>query len=85
MYHPMGSGAAHPAVLSIKFSDTPPANATQRVREIGAEIDPSLQMQPRRAAVGVLRRGAVRFSVDGAGGRLVTAAVLLLSAAGCTR
>lgn len=44
-YHPIPSGAAHPAVLSIKFGDTPPAAMTQRVREIAAQIDPSIRMR----------------------------------------
>ena len=81
-YHAMASGAAHPAVLSIQYSDAPPANMAQRVREIGAEIDPSLQMQ-RVVPLSVFydgARAAFRAIVLAVG--FVTAAVLLLSAAG---
>ena len=82
VYHPMGSGAAHPAVLSIKFGTTPPANAIQRVREIGAEIDPSLQMR-RVVPLSVFydeARSAFQAMALAVG--FVTGAVLLLSAAG---
>lgn len=82
VYHPMASGAAHPAVLSIKYGDTPPANMSQRVRELGAEIDPSLQMRrvvPLSAFYDDARSAfqAIALAVG-----FVTAAVLLLSAAG---
>jgi hypothetical protein len=78
----MASGAAHPAVLSIKYGDTPPANIAQRVRAIGAEIDPSLQMRrvvPLSAFYDEMRSAdrAIALAVG-----FVTAAVLLLSAAG---
>ena len=82
VYHPLGSGAAHPAVLSIKFGSTPPANFAQRVREIGAEIDPALQMR-RVVPLSVFydeSRSAFQAIALAVG--LVTGAVLLLSAAG---
>jgi predicted permease len=81
-YHPMGSGAAHPAVLSIQYGDTPPANVAQRVREIAAEIDSSLQMR-RVVPLSVFydeARSAFQAIALAVG--FVTAAVLLLSAAG---
>ena len=82
VYHPMASGAVHPAVLSIKYGDTPPASIAQRVREIGAEVDPSLQMRrvvPLSAFYDEIRAAsrALALAVG-----FVTAAVLLLSAAG---
>ena len=81
-YHPMASGAAHPAVLSIQYSDTPPANLAQRVREIGAEIDPSLQMR-RVVPLSVFYDEArTAFQMVALAVALVTATVLLLSAAG---
>ena len=82
MYHPMASGAAHPAVLSIKFGNALPADVDQRVREIGAEIDPSLQMR-RVVPLSVFydeARSAFQMMALAVG--LVTGAVLLLSAAG---
>jgi len=82
VYLPIASGAVHPAVLSIQFGDTPPADVAQRVRKIGAEIDPSLQMQrvvPLSAFYDDARSAfqSVALAVG-----LVTAAVVLLSAAG---
>jgi hypothetical protein len=82
VYHPMASGAAHPAVLSIQYSDRPPANMAERVREIAAEIDPLLQMR-RVVPLSVFydeARSAFQMIALAVG--LVTAAVLLLSAAG---
>lgn len=82
VYHPMASGAAHPAVLSIQYGDTPPATIAQRVREIGAEIDPALQMRrvvPLSAFYDEARSAFQNIALAVA---LVTAAVLLLSAAG---
>ena len=81
-YHPLASGAAHPAVLSIQYSDAPPATMAQRVREIGAEVDPSIQMR-RVVPLSLFydeARSAFRMIALGVG--LVTATVLLLSAAG---
>jgi ABC-type antimicrobial peptide transport system permease subunit len=78
----MASGAAHPAVLSIQYSDRPPANMAERVREIAAEIDPLLQMR-RVVPLSVFydeARSAFQMLALAVG--LVTAAVLLLSAAG---
>ena len=82
VYHPMPSGGAHPAVLSIQYSDRPPANAAQRVREIGAEIDPSLQMR-RVVPLSVFYDEArSAFQMLALAVAIVTGAVLLLSAAG---
>jgi predicted permease len=81
-YHPLESGAAHPAVLSIQYSEAPPATMAQRVREIGAEVDPSIQMR-RVVPLSLFydeARSAFRMIALGVG--LVTATVLLLSAAG---
>jgi hypothetical protein len=82
VYHPMASGAAHPAVLSVQVGNTPPANIAQRVREIGAEIDPSLQMR-RVVPLSIFydeARSAFQRIALAVG--FVTVAVLLLSAAG---
>ena len=82
VYHAMSSGTAHPAVLSIKYSDTPPSNMPQRIREIGAEIDPSMQMR-RVVPLSVFydeARSAFQALALAVG--FVTLTVLLLSAAG---
>ena len=82
VYHPMASGAVHPAVLSIQFGDTPPANVAQRVREIGAEIDPSLQMRRVVPLSAFYDEARAAFQTIALAVGFVTAAVLLLSAAG---
>jgi putative ABC transport system permease protein len=82
IYHPAGVGDIFPAVLSVRFDrDAPPA-FINRFRHIGAEVDPSLQL----TEVGVLSARyeelrALSRSVAWATA-LVTASVLLLSAAG---
>ena len=81
-YHPIASGAAHPAVLSIQYGTTPPADLTQRVREIGAEIDPSMQMQRVVPLSDFYDEARAAFQTIALAVALVTAAVLLLSAAG---
>ena len=82
VYHPMASGAAHPAVLSIQFGNTPPAAIAQRVREIAAAIDASMQMR-RVVPLSVFYDGArSAFQALALAVGLVTFAVLLLSAAG---
>ena len=82
VYHPMASGSAHPAVLSIRYGSTPPANLAQRVREIGAEIDPSMQMQRVKTLAAFYDEQRSAFQSFAVVVGFVTAAVLLLSAAG---
>jgi predicted permease len=82
IYHPAGVGDLSPAVLSVRFAGEVPPAFINRFRNIGAEVDPALQL----TEVGVLsdrfdeQRAAMR-SVAWATA-LVTASVLLLSAAG---
>ena len=82
VYHPMASGGAHPAVLSIRYADTPPANLAQRVREIGAEIDSSLQLRRVVPLSAFYDEARSAFQTIALAVALVTTAVLLLSAAG---
>lgn len=82
VYHPVGAGAVHPAVLTIRFSDTLPAGVAERIREIGAEVDPAMQLRrvvPLSDFYDELRHvwRSIAWAVA-----LVTASVLLLSAAG---
>ena len=82
VYHPMNSGAAHPAVLSIHVGDTPTAGIVQRVREIAAGIDPAIQMQRVVPLSAFYDEQRAAFQSMAMAVGLVTAAVLLLSAAG---
>lgn len=82
VYHPMSSGAAHPAVLSIQYGNTPPATLAQRVRQIGAEIDPSMQLRRVVPLSAFYDEARSAFQTVALAVALVTGAVLLLSAAG---
>lgn len=45
VYHPAVPGDIHPIVLSVRFTSTIPAGFTNRFREIGAKVDPALQLR----------------------------------------
>jgi hypothetical protein len=82
IYHPAGVGDISPAVLSVRFAGEVPPTFINRFRHMGAEVDPALQL----TEVGVLsdrfdELRAVMRSVAWTTA-LVTASVLLLSAAG---
>lgn len=82
VYLPIPSGAANPPVLSIQFSDRPPADLAQRVRKISAEVDPSMQMQRVVPLSDFYDQARSAFQSVALAVGLVTTAVLLLSAAG---
>jgi hypothetical protein len=75
-------GALDPVTLSVRLTGTVPAGFINRFRQLGAEVDPALQLR----GVGLLSDGynqgrtAWRSLAWAIG--LVTASVLLLSAAG---
>jgi predicted permease len=82
IYHPAAMGDIDPVTLSVRFAGTVPAGFINHFREIGAEVDPALQLR----GVGLL---ADRYGQGRTAWRwlawaiaLVTASVLLLSAAG---
>jgi putative ABC transport system permease protein len=82
IYQPAAAGDIHPVTLSVRFARPAPPGFVDRFREIGAEVDPALQLR----RVGSL---ADRYAEGRAAWRslawviaLVTSSVLLLSAAG---
>ena len=82
VYHPAAPGDVHPVVLSIRFHGDIPCGFINRVRQIGAEVDPAMQLrgvEPLSVFYKNLR-SLWRYLAWGIG--LVTASVLLLSAAG---
>jgi hypothetical protein len=81
VYHPAAPGELHPARLTVRLAGGIPAGFVGRMREIGAEVDPELQlaMRPLAELYGSLR-SASRFAAWSLA--LVTLSVLLLSAAG---
>ena len=82
IYRPAGPGDVHPAVVSVRFGVAIPPGISERIRAIGGEIDPALQMRrivPLSLFYDDLRT-AWRMLAWGAA--IVTLTVLLLSAAG---
>lgn len=82
IYHPAGAGDINRVLLSVRFAGAVPPTFINRFRDIGAEVDPALQL----TGVGVMAdlydtlRVALRSLAWATA--LVTATVLLLSAAG---
>ncbi len=81
VYHPLAPGQNHPVTLSVRFRGGVPAGFARRMQEIGAEVDPALQVsvRPLTELYGSLRSGS-RLVAWGLSA--VTLSVLLLSAAG---
>ena len=82
IYHPAAVGDISPVVLSVRFAGAVPSTFINRFRHIGAEVDPALQL----TNVGVLsdRLDELRAVMRSVAWTiaLLTASVLLLSAAG---
>jgi hypothetical protein len=82
IYHPAGVGDMSRVLVSVRFAGAVPPTFIHRFRHIGAEVDPAMQL----TSVGVMAdlyvtlRMALRSLAWAA--VLVTASVLLLSAAG---
>ena len=82
IYHPAGLGDFSRPLLSVRFAGDAPPAFINRFRDIAAEVDPALQL----TSVGVMTdlyvtlRSALRSLAWAAA--LITASVLLLSAAG---
>ena len=82
MYRPASAEEIYPPVVSMRFSGPMPEGMAQRLRAIGAEVDPALQLRrvvPLSKFADELR-GLWRNVALATG--LVTLCVLLLSAAG---
>ena len=82
VYHPAAPGDIYPVELSVRFNGAIPAGVAERFRQIGAEVDPALQL---RRVVPLSEfydqvRSLWRYMALGIGA--VTISVLLLSAAG---
>jgi putative ABC transport system permease protein len=82
VYQPAAPGDVHPAVVSLRFGGPIPAGISERLRAIGAQIDPAMQLRrvvPLSDFYEELR-SVWRMIAWGAG--IITITVLLLSAAG---
>jgi putative ABC transport system permease protein len=81
-YEPAAPGDVHPAVVSLRFGGPIPSGIAERLRDVGAQVDPALQLRrvvPLSAFYEELR-SAWRMVAWAAG--IITITVLLLSAAG---
>jgi hypothetical protein len=82
VYRPAAPGDVHPAEVSLRFGGPIPSGIAERLREVGAQVDPALQWRrvvPLSDFYEELR-SAWRMIAWAAG--IVTITVLLLSAAG---
>jgi hypothetical protein len=82
VYQPAAPGDVHPAVISLQFGGQIPAGISERLRAIGAQIDPLLQLRrvvPLSDFYDELRYAWRMLAWAAA---IITIAVLLLSAAG---
>ena len=82
VYHAAAAGALHPVTLSVGFNGPIPPGFIDRFRQIGGEVDATLQL---RRVVPLMQfydevRGLYRYMAWSIG--LLTLSVLLLSAAG---
>jgi predicted permease len=82
VYHPASRGDVHPLVLSARFHGRVPEGFAERFRTMSAQLDPSLQVLQARPLLEYYAelRAFWRYLAWAVG--LVTASVLLLSAAG---
>lgn len=79
VYHPAAAGDA---TLSVRFHDKIPEGFLERFRQVGAEVDPALQLRRVRPLADYYSELRTLWRHLGWGIALVTASVLLLSAAG---
>jgi putative ABC transport system permease protein len=82
IYRPGTAGDVHPAVLSLRFAGPIPPGIADRLRAIGAQIDPALQLRrvvPLSKFYEELRSA---WEMIAWGAAIITITVLLLSAAG---
>ena len=82
VYYPAALGDLPPAVLSIRFKGTIPFDVAERLRRIGAEVDPALQLQRVVPLSDFYDEVRSLVAEHGAGRSDCDASVLLLSAAG---
>jgi putative ABC transport system permease protein len=82
VYHPAQVGDVNPAFISVRFNAAMPAGFSSRLREIGAEIDPALQLRSAMRLTDYYDQVMSVWRYISLGIGLLTLSVLLLSAAG---
>ncbi len=82
VFHAAALGAVNPAFLSVRFDGHVPAGFGDRVRRIGATIDPALQVRAAVPLIEVYDREYSLWRTISWSAAITTLSVLLLSAAG---
>ena len=82
IYHALGPGRVHPATLAIRLRGTDPTSFAPKLRDITAAVDPTLRADAVLPLDKVLTQGQGMIRVGALAIALLTASVLLLSAAG---
>jgi predicted permease len=82
IYHPAGVGEMSTVLLSIRFAGTVPPTFVHRIRDIAAEVDPTLQPSNVNVLADLYDTLRTPFRSVAGAAALITASVLLLSAAG---
>jgi putative ABC transport system permease protein len=82
IYHPVAPQDLYPALMAVRVRGTEPSAFSERVREISAAVDPSLQLQGLSSADDVARQEQDLFRLIGVTLTAVTVSVVALAAAG---
>jgi hypothetical protein len=82
IYHPVAAGDLNPVTLSVRFAGAVPAGFINRFREIGADVHPAMQLRGVAPLASRYDDGRSAWRSLAWAIALVTASVLLLSAAG---
>jgi putative ABC transport system permease protein len=82
VYHAAKFGDVHPAEIAIRIRGNDPTVFSGRLREIGASVDPNLQLRDIATAASILNREQGLMRLIGTAVTLVMLSVIVLAAAG---
>jgi putative ABC transport system permease protein len=82
LYHAAAPGDVHPTILSVRLRGGEPSAFANRLREIGAAVDPNLQLRGVASFEDDMKREQGMMRLIGVTVTLAMAAVVILSAAG---
>lgn len=82
LYHAAAPGNMYPAVLAVRVKGTDPSAFASRLREIGATVDPNLQLRDISSAEDALKREQGVMRLIGVTVVVAMLSVVILSAAG---
>ncbi len=82
LYHPAAFGDVQPAEIAIRIRGTDPTTFAGKLREIGASVDPDLQLRDIATIESILKREQGLMRLIGTTVALVMLSVIVLAAAG---